>query len=820
MAQGQVITLYSYKGGTGRTMALANIATLLAEQHTVLMMDWDLDAPGLHYFFADKINFHDGILEKAGLVELFEEMNNLLSNHKEWIHEDSANDLFNSIDIKNYLHSVSPDHLFLLAAGSFKNNYAQRATTFQWENLFKRAPWLFRAFATRLAGEFDYVLIDSRTGLNDISGVCTALMPETLVAIFTPNNQSITGVITIIQNALNYRRESEDLRPLNVFPLPSRVELQEKELFDKWRFGSAEEGIKGYQLLFEEFFKKSYDLEACDLNNYFTNFQIQQQAYYAYGERIAVSEQQGTGRLSIKESYEIFTERLVKSIAPWSDQGNQLAVMRTQLLSSSLPSEVLRGMGQVRKWLQEEPENQDIYALLLDVVHDNPVLREGVRNLLEEMRAKGSKSSEDALSHFPVAVPDLLADADDAYYAAEYDQAVDLYRKVLLIEPNNQRAQRQLEKALLNRSEETRNKDIPRQAFQYFRQARSYISAGEITTAIKLLNAAIEEARANKKEFPDAEKQLDSLQDVLNANENKGEAALAIREERWEDALNLYKRARPLDPSDETIQRMCDILQDLLDAEKLIVSLSDVHYLTERKDKLGKIASSLNASEEIKNLVSTPRYKKVHTRYSLYKAEADLGKWGIFKALAPQGRVKQAKSIAKNVIDPQDSAMQYIDAQLKRIWPFRIGAIVVSIVLVFAMLLFLIGEYGEPLQWFTHFNTPTITVTSTSIPTATMTPSMTPLPTSTLTATATLTSVATPTPLAYGYVVLVYVTTFDSPNGKKSGTIEGKNVPVTIIDVTVVSADTWYFCTWEINGTVGQGWIRAEYVQFGPTPIP
>jgi MinD-like ATPase involved in chromosome partitioning or flagellar assembly len=81
MAQGQVITLYSYKGGTGRTMALANIATLLAEQHTVLMMDWDLDAPGLHYFFADKINFHDGILEKAGLVELFEEMNNLLSNH-------------------------------------------------------------------------------------------------------------------------------------------------------------------------------------------------------------------------------------------------------------------------------------------------------------------------------------------------------------------------------------------------------------------------------------------------------------------------------------------------------------------------------------------------------------------------------------------------------------------------------------------------------------------------------------------------------------------------------------------------------------------
>jgi MinD superfamily P-loop ATPase len=55
---GEVITFYSYKGGTGRTMALSNIAVLLARQQNattpVLMIDWDLEAPGLHHYFADQ----------------------------------------------------------------------------------------------------------------------------------------------------------------------------------------------------------------------------------------------------------------------------------------------------------------------------------------------------------------------------------------------------------------------------------------------------------------------------------------------------------------------------------------------------------------------------------------------------------------------------------------------------------------------------------------------------------------------------------------------------------------------------------------------
>src|SRR5438309_3905571 len=48
-----IVTFYSFKGGVGRTMALANIAVLLARRGLrVLAVDWDLEAPGLHHFFA------------------------------------------------------------------------------------------------------------------------------------------------------------------------------------------------------------------------------------------------------------------------------------------------------------------------------------------------------------------------------------------------------------------------------------------------------------------------------------------------------------------------------------------------------------------------------------------------------------------------------------------------------------------------------------------------------------------------------------------------------------------------------------------------
>ena len=73
--ESKIITFYSYKGGVGRSMALANVAWLLASKYRkkVLAIDWDLEAPGLHRFF----NVQEENIKK-GLIDLFYDYKDLL----------------------------------------------------------------------------------------------------------------------------------------------------------------------------------------------------------------------------------------------------------------------------------------------------------------------------------------------------------------------------------------------------------------------------------------------------------------------------------------------------------------------------------------------------------------------------------------------------------------------------------------------------------------------------------------------------------------------------------------------------------------------
>ena len=45
------------------------------------------------------------------------------------------------------------------------------------------------------------MLIDSRTGVSDIAGICTIDMPDQLVACYTLNRQSIYGVAQILRRS-------------------------------------------------------------------------------------------------------------------------------------------------------------------------------------------------------------------------------------------------------------------------------------------------------------------------------------------------------------------------------------------------------------------------------------------------------------------------------------------------------------------------------------------------------------------------------------------------------------------------------------------
>jgi eukaryotic-like serine/threonine-protein kinase len=327
---GEIITFYSYKGGTGRSMALANVACLLARRSRkkVLMIDWDLEAPGLHWYFRERDksqSFEARAEEKEfnntpGLIDLFlsvfESMTQPRFNPE---NEAAVEALVRKIDLQSYICKTSVPYVYLLKAGRFDDSYSQRINSFSWIEFYERSPSFFRFFAERLKQHYQYVLIDSRTGATDTSGICTALMPEKLVTVFTPNRQSLEGVLELAGNAAAYRKQSDDLRPLTIFPVPSRVEASETTLRQHWRFGSGSrnDSFLGYQTGFELLFRRIYNLPQCDLSNYFDEVQIQHFPRYSYGEEIAVLDENEGDRLSLSRSYESLTAQMLSLTPSW-----------------------------------------------------------------------------------------------------------------------------------------------------------------------------------------------------------------------------------------------------------------------------------------------------------------------------------------------------------------------------------------------------------------------------------------------------------------------------------------------------------------------
>ena len=321
---GEVTTFYSYKGGTGRSMALANVACILAksQKRRVLMIDWDLEAPGLHRFFRRRIidgsNPMDShtLEDKPGLIELFIDLKNLLDKSKSGTREDVI-DTLNKFNFDRYILETDIPKLYLIKSGRFDSEYSTKVNSFRWEEFYCQFPDIFKNLASYLSKTYMHILIDSRTGVTDISGITTMLMPNRLIAVFTPNRQSLTGVLNLITEALDYRKQSNDLRPLIVFPLPSRIEASEPDLRKKWRYGDPDQDILGYQVEFEKLFKEEYDLADCGLEEYFNEVQIQHVPRYSYGEEIAVLVEASQDRLSLSQSYENFAKKIVELRVPW-----------------------------------------------------------------------------------------------------------------------------------------------------------------------------------------------------------------------------------------------------------------------------------------------------------------------------------------------------------------------------------------------------------------------------------------------------------------------------------------------------------------------
>src|SRR4051794_11061204 len=137
-AAGRIVTFYSYKGGTGRTMALANVAWIIAANgKRVLAADWDLESPGLHRFFHPFLD--TDIRDAPGIIDLIRDY--------EWaaVRNESRLDELVRQRARVEPHAFSlnwefPDggSLDILSPGRQNSDYATTLSALDWETFYDR----------------------------------------------------------------------------------------------------------------------------------------------------------------------------------------------------------------------------------------------------------------------------------------------------------------------------------------------------------------------------------------------------------------------------------------------------------------------------------------------------------------------------------------------------------------------------------------------------------------------------------------------------------------------------------------------------------
>ncbi|MCM3924141.1 FxSxx-COOH system tetratricopeptide repeat protein [Frankia sp. AiPs1] len=309
-----IVTFYSYKGGAGRTMAVANVAWLLAASgKRVLTVDWDLESPGLHRYFRPflqnkELDSSDGVTEMLeGFIREIDRLQNAGHPGLEQaagppdaaaIREITArySDFRHNVETIEWPGFPAAGRIDFLGPGRQTAKNAVVAVALPWPAFFEdtdgRAYFAALRDRMRFAG-YDYVLIDSRTGTSDAAGICTQLLPDTVVVGFALNNQSIDGGAAVVRQI----RGGE--RPIRILPVPMRVEDTEQRKQELRR-----------RAAFHAFRPALGDLCGPDLQEQrarLIELEVPYKAAYAYEEVLATFLEDPASRSGLQAAYRVLT---------------------------------------------------------------------------------------------------------------------------------------------------------------------------------------------------------------------------------------------------------------------------------------------------------------------------------------------------------------------------------------------------------------------------------------------------------------------------------------------------------------------------------
>jgi ABC-type glycerol-3-phosphate transport system substrate-binding protein len=257
-----IVTFYAYKGGTGRTLALANVARFLADEmgYRVGLVDLDIDSPGLvHEPLCDSLD--DGPLRSKllasidrhrGFLECFIERYRRLARGETVLPR--INDYVVSLNgsgngsillVPTAEGSVSKADTYgatvatfmqLLASvdASRPDQPASGQQSSRAQSPGRVALDIFEEFTRTY--NLDYLFLDGRTGTGPFAPVYIYAIPHLLVLFLGLNDQNILGSLSIF----SAKAEGESI-PAPVFLVVSPVPTVGPEKFEeRLRFIAAQ----------------------------------------------------------------------------------------------------------------------------------------------------------------------------------------------------------------------------------------------------------------------------------------------------------------------------------------------------------------------------------------------------------------------------------------------------------------------------------------------------------------------------------------------------------------------------------------------------
>jgi len=214
----ETLAFYSYKGGVGRSLLLANAARFLASLGKgVVALDFDFEAPGLHYKLGHAAHRENRM--EGGAVPY------LVATAREATSPPSLEEHMIQVPVP----PGSGGWLRLMPAGPAPDRVYWAALKQLGEQVHFDDPsgqglMPLLDLHARIREELkpDYLLIDARTGVTELGGLATTILADTVVCMFVGNQESLDGTLMVAE-ALKAAPRLKGQRPIRIVPVLART---------------------------------------------------------------------------------------------------------------------------------------------------------------------------------------------------------------------------------------------------------------------------------------------------------------------------------------------------------------------------------------------------------------------------------------------------------------------------------------------------------------------------------------------------------------------------------------------------------------------